>query len=471
MVFSSLEFLFRFLPLFLIVYYLTPQKYRNVTLFAGSILFYTIGEAMYSILLLASVLVNYILGRCMYRGEEEKGRKQVILLTLAMCFDFGMLFFFKYSAFVAENINVIIGKLTGNAGVLPVVEQALPLGISFYTFQIVAYVIDVYRKKIKAEDSLICLGTYLTMFPQLIAGPIINYTEVSHCLKKRHVTAMDFEDGLKTLTIGLAAKVIVADRIGTLWNSIQMIGFESISTPLAWMGAFAYSIQLYFDFSGYSMMAIGLGKMLGFQIPVNFDHPYISKSITEFWRRWHITLGRWFREYVYIPLGGNRKGKLRMIFNLIVVWLLTAIWHGAGWNFVLWGVVLVSFMMLEKLFLLRYLKKSKVLSHIYLILLVPVTWVIFAITDMGQLGIYLGRMFPFFTKSGVTINRLDYLKYFKDYWYLFGIGILFSSPYPSVLYRVFQKKRVETLAVAVLFWISIYYLAISANNPFLYFNF
>ena len=471
MVFSSLEFLFRFLPLFLIVYYLTPQKYRNVTLFAGSILFYTIGEAMYSILLLASVLVNYILGRCMYRGEEEKGRKQVILLTLAMCFDFGMLFFFKYSAFVAENINVIIVKLTGNAGVLPVVEQALPLGISFYTFQIVAYVIDVYRKKIKAEDSLICLGTYLTMFPQLIAGPIINYTEVSHCLKKRHVTAMDFEDGLKTLTIGLAAKVIVADRIGTLWNSIQMIGFESISTPLAWMGAFAYSIQLYFDFSGYSMMAIGLGKMLGFQIPVNFDHPYISKSITEFWRRWHITLGRWFREYVYIPLGGNRKGKPRMIFNLIVVWLLTAIWHGAGWNFVLWGVVLVSFMMLEKLFLLRYLKKSKVLSHIYLILLVPVTWVIFAITDMGQLGIYLGRMFPFFTKSGVTINRLDYLKYFKDYWYLFGIGILFSSPYPSVLYRVFQKKRVETLAVAVLFWISIYYLAISANNPFLYFNF
>lgn len=471
MVFSSLEFLFRFLPLFLIVYYLTPQKYRNVTLFAGSIIFYTIGEAMYSILLLASVLVNYILGRCMYQREEEKGRKQVILLTLAMCFNFGMLFFFKYSAFVAENINVIIGKLTGNAGVLPVVEQALPLGISFYTFQIAAYVIDVYRKKIKAEDSLICLGTYLTMFPQLIAGPIINYTEVSHCLKKRHVTAMDFENGLKTLTIGLAAKVIVADRIGTLWNSIQMIGFESISTPLAWMGAFAYSIQLYFDFSGYSMMAIGLGKMLGFQIPVNFDHPYISKSITEFWRRWHITLGRWFREYVYIPLGGNRKGKPRMIFNLIVVWLLTAIWHGAGWNFVLWGVVLVSFMMLEKLFLLRYLEKSKVLSHIYLILLVPVTWVIFAITDMGQLGTYLGRMFPFFTKSGVTINRLDYLKYFKDYWYLFGIGILFSSPYPSALYRVFQKKRVETLAVAVLFWISIYYLAISANNPFLYFNF
>jgi len=186
--------------------------------------------------------------------------------------------------------------------------------------------------------------------------------------------------------------------------------------------------------------AIGLGKMLGFQIPVNFDHPYISKSITEFWRRWHITLGRWFREYVYIPLGGNRKGKPRMIFNLIVVWLLTAIWHGAGWNFVLWGVVLVSFMMLEKLFLLRYLEKSKVLSHIYLILLVPVTWVIFAITDMGQLGTYLGRMFPFFTKSGVTINRLDYLKYFKDYWYLFGIGILFSSPYPSVFIPCFPEK-------------------------------
>lgn len=472
MVFSSLEFLFRFLPIFLCIYYVTPKKYKNLTLFAGSMVFYTIGEAAYCVLLFASVIINFFLGRWMYqKGEEEKGKKQKLLLVLALLFNFGMLFFFKYSGFVAENLNFVFERLTGRAGIFPVLARTLPLGISFYTFQIAAYVIDVYRRKIKAEDSLIRLGTYLTMFPQLIAGPIINYKEVEVNLRNRVVTFADFEEGLKTLSIGLAAKVIVADRIGTLWNNIQSIGFDSISTPLAWMGAFAYSIQLYFDFSGYSMMAMGLGKMLGFQIPVNFDHPYISRSITEFWRRWHITLGRWFREYVYIPLGGNRKGKARMIINLIVVWLLTAIWHGAGWNFVLWGVVLVSFMMLEKLFLLKYLEKSKVLSHVYLLILVPVTWIIFAISDMGQLGVYLGRMFPFVANEGVTINRLDYLKYLKDYWYLFGIGVLFASPYPTAFYKVIQKKGLGTVAVTVLLWVSIYYLAISANNPFLYFNF
>ncbi len=467
MVFSSLEFLFRFLPIFLLLYYLTPNRWKNAALFLGSIVFYAIGELKYVILLLSSVVINYAMGWCM--GKRETGRK--VFLTLALLFDFGMLFFFKYSGFVMENLNVLAEKLTGRADCLPVPHLALPLGISFYTFQIAAYVIDVYRKKIEPDQSFIRLGTYLTMFPQLVAGPIINYSEVSERLRGRTITFEDFEDGLKWLTIGLGAKVIIADRIGSLWSSIRMIGFESISTPLAWMGAFAYSLQLYFDFSGYSMMALGLGKMLGFEIPVNFDHPYISKSITEFWRRWHITLGRWFREYVYIPLGGNRRGTARMILNLAIVWMLTAIWHGAGWNFVAWGIFLVFFMILEKLFLLPYLKKSRVLAHLYLLILVPVSWIFFAVEDIGQIGVYLGRMFPFFGHPSATINHLDYLKYGKDYWGLFLLGFLFATPVPSAVYKVLKKKPFGVMAVLVILWMSIYYLAISVNNPFLYFNF
>ena len=274
MVFSSFEFLFRFLPFFLLIYYVTPQKWKNAVLFAGSILFYTAGEAEYVVLLLASVVINYVFGRLMYRDTYEgRGKKQLILLIVALCYDFGVLFLFKYSGFMDK----------------------LPLGISFYTFQVAAYIIDVYRGRVPVEKSFIRLGTYVTMFPQLIAGPIINYSEVRMALCSRTVTFEQFESGLKILILGLGAKVIVADRIGLLWNNIQAIGFESISTPLAWMGAFAYSIELYFDFSGYSLMALGLGRMLGFEFPKNFKHPYISRSVSEFWRRWHITLGRWFR--------------------------------------------------------------------------------------------------------------------------------------------------------------------------------
>ena len=440
MVFSSFEFLFRFLPVFLLMYYVTPQKWKNAVLFAGSILFYTAGEAEYVVLLLASVVINYVFGRLMYRDTYEgRGKKQLILLIVALCYDFGVLFLFKYSGFMDK----------------------LPLGISFYTFQIAAYIIDVYRGRVPVEKSFIRLGTYVTMFPQLIAGPIINYSEVRMALCSRTVTFEQFESGLKTLILGLGAKVIVADRIGLLWNNIQAIGFESISTPLAWMGAFAYSIELYFDFSGYSLMALGLGRMLGFEFPKNFKHPYISRSVSEFWRRWHITLGRWFREYVYIPLGGNRKGKARTIFNLFVVWSLTAVWHGAEGHFLL---------ALEKAFLLQFLKKSKILSHVYLVLVVPLTWMAFAIADVGQLGVYYARMFPFFG-VGETVRQMDFLQYLKDYGPLFLMGIVFSTPYPTALYKVFEKKWLGSLAVIVVLGLSLYYMAVSTNNPFLYFNF
>ena len=437
MVFSSFEFLFRFLPVFLLMYYVTPQKWKNAVLFAGSILFYTAGEAEYVVLLLASVVINYVFGRLMYRDTYEgRGKKQLILLIVALCYDFGVLFLFKYSGFMDK----------------------LPLGISFYTFQIAAYIIDVYRGRVPVEKSFIRLGTYVTMFPQLIAGPIINYSEVRMALCSRTVTFEQFESGLKTLILGLGAKVIVADRIGLLWNNIQAIGFESISTPLAWMGAFAYSIELYFDFSGYSLMALGLGRMLGFEFPKNFKHPYISRSVSEFWRRWHITLG------------GNRKGKARTIFNLFVVWSLTAVWHGAEGHFLIWGASLLLLLALEKAFLLQFLKKSKILSHVYLVLVVPLTWMAFAIADVGQLGVYYARMFPFFG-VGETVRQMDFLQYLKDYGSLFLMGIVFSTPYPTALYKVFEKKWLGSLAVIVVLGLSLYYMAVSTNNPFLYFNF
>lgn len=449
MVFSSFEFLFRFLPVFLVIYYLIPKKWKNLVLFAASIAFYTVGEAGYVLLLLASVLVNYFFGRAMYQTPEEgREKKQLLLLLAALGYDFGMLFFYKYSG----------------------MTDKLPLGISFYTFQSAAYIIDVYRGGIPAEKSLVKFGTYLTMFPQLIAGPIINYSEVRLKMNGRTVTLQQFEDGLKLLVIGLASKVVIADRIGMLWNNIQGIGFESISTMLAWMGAFAYSIQLYFDFLGYSLMAMGLGAMLGFEIPRNFFHPYISKSVSEFWRRWHITLGRWFRDYVYIPLGGNRKGKVRTMCNLLVVWALTALWHGASGNYLVWGASLLVLLMLEKLFFLPYLEKSKVVGHLYLLFVVPLTWVAFAIPDVKQIGVYFTRLFPFFGTAG-AVNQQDYLRYLKDFLPLFFLGILFATPYPAAFYKLIQRKWLGNVLMIGLLGLSLYYLAISTNNPFLYFNF
>ncbi len=290
-------------------------------------------------------------------------------------------------------------------------------------------------------------------------------------LKNRAVTLAQFEEGLRTLILGLGAKVIIADRIGLLWNNIQSIGFESISPQLAWMGAFAYSLELYFDFAGYSMMAMGLGRMLGFEIPVNFRHPYASRSVSEFWRRWHITLGKWFREYVYIPLGGNRRGKGRTFVNLAVVWSLTALWHGADCNFLIWGASLLVLLGLEKLFLLRFLEKSRILGHVYLLFVVPLTWVAFAVTDIGQLGVYFTRLFPFFGETAAMVNRLDYVKYMNSYWPLFLLGAVFSTPYPVRIYEAVKKKWAGTIAVALILVLDLYYLAISTNNPFMYFNF
>lgn len=471
MVFSSLTFLFAFLPIFLILYYCSPAKYRNGLLFTGSLVFYGIGEPLYLCLIICSVLVNLGIGLFIDRSERLSGKR--LWLMTGLLYNFGLLFFFKYTNFFLENINGVL-KLCHSGTQLKLLELTLPLGISFYTFQIVSYIIDVYRGKVKADHSVISLGAYLCMFPQLIAGPIVVYSDIRRELHERTITIHNLDDGLKTFILGLGFKVLLANRVGTLWNEVCTIGFESISTPLAWLGSLAYSMQLYFDFCGYSLMAIGLGKMLGFTIPENFHHPYLSRSVTDFWRRWHITLGAWFREYVYIPLGGNRKGRIRTIVNLGIVWLLTGFWHGAAWNFILWGVFIFLLEILEKNLLLPVLNHKSIaahiFSHIYMILYILVSWTIFAISDFNQLAMYLARMFPFFG-MGHTLNSYDFVKYLTDYSVLLICCILFCTAGPEKLYHRFKNKLGGIVIALIIFWYSVYYLAIGMNNPFLYFRF
>ena len=461
MLFSSITFLYYFLPLTMALYLMVPKRFKNLVLLLASLVFYAWGEPKYVFLMAGSILLSYGFGLLIekFRGKRA-GRFFCIVSVL---FSLSFLLYFKYADFFLENFNAVTGAH------IPLLNIALPIGISFYTFQLISYTVDVYRGE-KAQKNIISLAVYIAMFPQLIAGPIINYSEVRLKMNGRTVTLQQFEDGLKLLVIGLASKVVIADRIGMLWNNIQGIGFESISTMLAWMGAFAYSIQLYFDFLGYSLMAMGLGAMLGFEIPRNFFHPYISKSVSEFWRRWHITLGRWFRDYVYIPLGGNRKGKVRTMCNLLVVWALTALWHGASGNYLVWGASLLVLLMLEKLFFLPYLEKSKVVGHLYLLFVVPLTWVAFAIPDVKQIGVYFTRLFPFFGTAG-AVNQQDYLRYLKDFLPLFFLGILFATPYPAAFYKLIQRKWLGNVLMIGLLGLSLYYLAISTNNPFLYFNF
>lgn len=471
MVFSSLTFLFAFLPIFLVLYYCSPAKYRNGLLFMGSLVFYGIGEPLYLCLIICSVLVNLGIGLLIDRSGRLSGKR--LWLITGLLYNFGLLFFFKYTNFFLENINGVL-RLCHSSTQLKLLELTLPLGISFYTFQIVSYIVDVYRGKVKADHSVISLGAYLCMFPQLIAGPIVVYSDIRRELHERTITIHNLDDGLKTFILGLGFKVLLANRVGTLWNEVCTIGFESISTPLAWLGSLAYSMQLYFDFCGYSLMAIGLGKMLGFTIPENFHHPYLSRSVTDFWRRWHITLGAWFREYVYIPLGGNRKGRIRTIVNLGIVWLLTGFWHGAAWNFILWGVFIFLLEILEKNLLLPVLNHKSIaahiFSHIYMILYILVSWTIFAISDFNQLAMYLARMFPFFG-MGHTLNSYDFVKYLTDYSVLLICCILFCTAGPEKLYHRFKNKLGGIVIALIIFWYSVYYLAIGMNNPFLYFRF
>ena len=461
MSFSDLTFLFYFLPLFFAVYYIVPFRFKNTVLVLGSAAFYFLGAGVRDCVLLgASIVLHYALARGM-EGRTVRARRA--LLVFGLCVDLFGLVYFKYAAFLLENL----GKLTGTA--FSLVELALPLGISFYLFQSVGYLIDVSRGR-PAEKSFVDFSAFVLAFPQLTMGPILRYDEWRGALKSRTIAREDVFLGFERFLVGLCFKVLLADQLAPLWASLERIGYGYLSTPLAWLGAVSYSLQLYFDFSGYSLMAMGLGQMLGLPVPRNFDLPYLSRSVSEFYRRWHITLGTWFRDYLYIPLGGSRNGKARTVLSLTVVWVFTGLWHGASWNFVLWGVVLLCCILLEKFCIGSFLKEHRVLSHVYLLFVIPQTWVIFRITRLSDVGAYFSRLFPFFgTHSAVSAQ--DALKLLASYWWLLLLAIFFCLPQPRRFYEKHRGSLLIDLPLFVLFWVCVYFIATSSGNAFLYSRF
>ncbi|MDU3722279.1 MAG: MBOAT family O-acyltransferase [Clostridium celatum] len=458
MVFSSILFIFRFLPIAMGIYFLTPKKFKNLSLLVLSLVFYSWGEPKYFFIMIISIFIDYFVSRGIEKYRTNK-KISIALLCTSITFNLGMLFFFKYFNFFLENINNIFNLS------LNYVKITLPLGISFYTFQTMSYTIDVFLGKVKAEKNIINFGAFVCLFPQLIAGPIVKYTDINKELKNREVNLNQIQDGVELFILGLGSKVLIANNIGALWTEIETIGFSNISTILAWMGVLAFAFQIYFDFSGYSLMAIGLGKMLGFNFPRNFNYPYISRSITEFWRRWHITLGSWFREYVYIPLGGNRVGKYRLYFNLFVVWFLTGFWHGASYNFILWGLYFFVLISIEKAGILKFLNRHKIFSHIYALFFIIMGWALFAVVDLNQLKILIQRMFT-------LNNSLEWLYYIRNYGITFIVAGIFSTPLISNLYKKIVKSEViNTIVLIIILLLCIAYLVDASYNPFLYFRF
>lgn len=468
MVFSTIEFLFQFLPIFLLAYYATPQKYRNITLIIGSLVFYAIGSGWYTLLLLLSLVINYGLSRLISGSHARHPQQAKRYLIGGLVYNFGLLVVFKYTNFLIGNLNSLLSIFHV---AIPKASIIMPLGISFFTFQITSYLIDVYQNKTRPARSLLDLGVYLCMFPQLISGPICMYSEIQPQMHNRRVDIRLLEEGMETFVLGLSAKTLLANPMGGLWNNLSVIGYDSISTPYAWLGAFAYSFQIYFDFSGYSMMAIGVGKMLGFELPQNFNLPYMSGSAGEFWRRWHITLGRWFKNYIYFPLGGSRVGKWKTMRNMLAVWAFTGPWHGASWNFVLWGLIFFVLLTLEKNVYGKFLERTHILKHAYIIFIIPLTWMVFAITDMHQLGTYFTRLFPFLTSDEVQSNTRDAVQAFHNYWKILVPCVLFSTPLPLMYYKKFRKSGFCMLLLLILFVLAIRAMMTQTNNPFLYFQF
>lgn len=466
MVFSSTIFLCVYLPLVLLGYYICPKKGKNLFLLIVSLIFYAWGEPKYVFLMIFSILVNYVFGLLMDKHRENKKRLK-LLLVISVIIDLGLLSVFKYTDFIITNINSVFG-----AG-FDLLNIALPIGISFYTFQAMSYTIDVYRDDVRVQRNLIDFGMYITMFPQLIAGPIVRYSDVQDQLAERSVTTANFSEGIMRFVVGLGKKVLLANQMGAVWTQIYALGGD-ISALMAWTGAAAYTFQIYFDFSGYSDMAIGLGRMFGFKFPENFRYPYESVSITDFWRRWHITLSTWFKEYLYIPLGGNRRGLARQALNLLIVWTLTGFWHGAGWNFVMWGLYYFAILFIEKLFLLKALDKlPRLFRHAYALLLIVIGWVIFASDDVSVMLPYLGSMFG----ANGALGGMDVYTLLTRA-ALMVICCVASTELPKRLFvtaagkmnekAAFTVKSVLTLALLAL---SVVFLIGDSYNPFLYFRF
>lgn len=454
-----------FLPFVLTLYYITPRRFRNLTLFIVDLVFYAWGEPWLVILMLFSILLNYTSGILIGINREKKGLARFIFI-LSVILNLGLLGFFKYAGFIGETLNMVMPFLN-----IPILEIALPIGISFYTFQTMSYTIDVYKNTVKVQKNIITFGTYVSLFPQLIAGPIVRYEDVAEQLMHRKETLQGFTDGVKLFLIGLSKKVLLANEMGNLWDAVRESGTQSGALG-SWVGIIAYTFQIYFDFCGYSEMAMGLGKMFGFDFLKNFDYPYISKNITEFWRRWHISLGTWFREYVYIPLGGNRKGLYRQIINIAVVWFLTGLWHGASWNFILWGLYFGVLLMIEKLFMLKVLKKAPaIISHIYSIIIIIFGWVLFYFENLNEMGIFLARMFGsdgFMMSGDISVKIISYIP-------LLIVSAITSTPLISKLYHKIKSKPIlyviDNAGCVLALLLCTAALVSSDYNPFLYYKF
>lgn len=469
MVFSSLLFLFYFLPVVLGLYYLAPRRYRNLVLFVCSLFFYAWGEPVYITLMLFSSVVDYSHGYFIEK-YRHRGNWAKLFLISSVLTNLGLLGFFKYADFIVLNLNGLLGTA------IPLLKLPLPIGISFYTFQTMSYTIDVYRRETPVQRNFISFAAYVTLFPQLIAGPIVRYQTVAEELDHRQESVDKFAAGIQRFTVGLGKKVLLANNIGLLWTQIKDTAPAELSVLTAWLGVIAFGFQIYFDFSGYSDMAIGLGKMFGFTFLENFNYPFISRSVTEFWRRWHISLGTWFRDYLYIPLGGNRRSHARNYLNLLIVWFVTGFWHGASWNFVVWGLYFGLLIMLERLFLRRALERApSALGHLYLLLAVSFSWVLFEFESFPAGYSYLRAMLGL---EGNALWDTDFLYHLLSNGLLLIIMGLGATPLPNRLWQRFtawlQDKGVGALSpipYLLMLVAATAYLVDASYNPFLYFRF
>ena len=466
MLFSSISFLYVFLPVVLLLYFIAPRMLKNTVLLLSGLVFYAWGEPKYVVIMVISIIVGFVCGLLI---EKYKGTKlSKVFMIISVCADLGFLAYFKYADFFITNFNAATGLS------VPLLRVMLPVGISFYTFQILSYTVDVYREAVPAQRNPITLGAYITMFPQLIAGPIVRYSDVEKELRERKHSLEKISQGIIRFCVGLGKKILIANALGELCEGFKATDDKTVL--FYWLYAVAFSLHIYFDFSGYSDMAIGLGKIFGFTFMENFNYPYISKSVTEFWRRWHMSLGQWFRDYVYIPLGGNRVSLLKHLRNIFVVWFLTGFWHGADWNFIVWGLYFAVLLTIEKLWLGKYLKKSKVLSRIYVLFLIVISFVIFNAAGMGEAIQYIGGMFG----AGATGFADELWLYnLRSYALILVIAAIGATPIPRMLVEKINHKKagkvitdvLSPVFAAVIIILCTAYLVDGSFNPFLYFRF
>ncbi|MGP1569598.1 MAG: MBOAT family O-acyltransferase [Eubacteriales bacterium] len=485
MLFSSVTFLVYFLPIAILVYYMVPARFKNLVILVESLFFYSWGEPVYILLMITSIIINYASGIAISNIKScSKFTNAFLILNVSV--NLALLGFFKYADFAINNVNVLFGT-DFNEFKLP-----LPIGISFYTFQAMSYIIDLYRGKVRVQKNLINFAVYISMFPQLIAGPIVRFKTVEEQLNKRTHSFELFRNGVVRFTFGLAKKVILANNLGQIWSHIDNQEIFNLSPASVWIAAFSFALQIYFDFSGYSDMAIGLGKMFGFTFDENFNYPYVSKSVTEFWRRWHISLGTWFKEYLYIPLGGNRKGNARQILNIMLVWSLTGLWHGASWNFAIWGTYFGVFLVMEKMFILRIMKAisnrsfilGEVIARIYTCIVVVLSWLIFSVTDTNRLIAMFNIIFTNggkYSFSGNPFWKTENLYLLSSNALILIVAIAVATGLPTKIYANFVKKRLakggnefeiyEVVYILLLLFLSFAFVVSSTYNPFLYFRF